>query len=241
MNFSPIWVNWIMESVTTVTYTLLINGSPSQSFKPEKGLRQGDPLSPYLFLFCASVLSIELMKAERNKEIKGVKLGRQGQTFTHLLFADDSLLFFQKDKYIVPNIQKIVSWNCNLSGQCINLSKSDLFCSPNMAEVEKVALVQSLQINLVQQPSKYLGMKFKLRRNRVADFQVLINSKPNSRVGKLGYSHKQEELPSSLLSFKTCLCTPSVVLKCPKQLPTKWTVLLDSGGVMNLGQGNCTC
>ena len=175
MNFSPIWVNWIMESVTTVTYTLLINGSPSQSFKPEKGLRQGDPLSPYLFLFCASVLSIELMKAERNKEIKGVKLGRQGQTFTHLLFADDSLLFFQKDKYIVPNIQKIVSWNCNLSGQCINLSKSDLFCSPNMAEVEKVALVQSLQINLVQQPSKYLGMKFKLRRNRVADFQVLLD------------------------------------------------------------------
>ena len=106
MNFSPIWVNWIMESVTTVTYTLLINGSPSQSFKPEKGLRQGDPLSPYLFLFCASVLSIELMKAERNKEIEGVKLGRQGQTFMHLLFADDSLLFFQKDKYIVPTFRK---------------------------------------------------------------------------------------------------------------------------------------
>ena len=106
MNFSPIWVNWIMESVTTVTYTLLINGSPSQSFKPEKGLRQGDPLSPYLFLFCANVLSIELMKAERNKEIKGVKLGRQGQTFMHLLFADDSLLFFQKDKYIVPTFRK---------------------------------------------------------------------------------------------------------------------------------------
>lgn len=115
------------------------------------------------------------MQAERNKEIKGVKLGRQGQTFTHLLFADDSLLFFQKDKYIVPNIQKIVSWYCNLSGQCINLSKSDLFCSPNMAEVEKVALAQSLQINLVQQPSKYLGMKFKLRGNRVADFQVLLD------------------------------------------------------------------
>ena len=75
MNFNDRWVNWIMVCVTSVRYTLLINGNISQSFTPRKGLRQGDPLSPYLFLFCANILSLALMKVENQQRIKGVKIG----------------------------------------------------------------------------------------------------------------------------------------------------------------------
>ena len=89
MNFSPNWVNWITECVSTVQYTLLVNGSITQSFKPNKGFRQGDPLSPHLFLMHANILSLALLKAEYNKEIKGFKLGRNGISFTHLLIVDD--------------------------------------------------------------------------------------------------------------------------------------------------------
>lgn len=69
MTFSPKWVGWILECVTTVHYTILINGGITHTFKPNKGLGQGDPLSPYLFLMCANILSLSLMNAENDKEI----------------------------------------------------------------------------------------------------------------------------------------------------------------------------
>lgn len=81
MKFSSKWVNWIMECVTIINYTLLINGSTSKSFIPSRGLRQGDSLSPYLSLMCAKIMSLSLLKAESLKEIKGLQLGRNVCSF----------------------------------------------------------------------------------------------------------------------------------------------------------------
>ena len=74
MGFGSKWINWIKECVT-VSYSVLINGSPSESFHPSRGLRQGDPLSFYLFLLCANVLSCALLKKENNKHLIGIKIG----------------------------------------------------------------------------------------------------------------------------------------------------------------------
>lgn len=126
-----------MECVTSVHYALLINGNLSHSFYPKKGHRQGDPLSPYLFLMCANILSLALLKAENQKRIKGVQLGRIGISFTHLFFVEDSLLFFKNDNQSLTNIQDILTWYCSLLGQSISLTKSDLYCSPNMTDEDK--------------------------------------------------------------------------------------------------------
>lgn len=82
-----------MKCVTSVSYSVLINGSAYWHIQPTKGIRQGDSLSPYLFLLCAKVLSQMIANAERLKKIKRIKISRYSPTITHHLFADDSLFF----------------------------------------------------------------------------------------------------------------------------------------------------
>ena len=93
LGFHEKWVALIMECVTSVSYSILVNGDPKGYVKPNRGLRQGDPLSPYLFLICAEGLSALLRKAEREKVIQGISISRGGPRVFYLFFVDDSLIF----------------------------------------------------------------------------------------------------------------------------------------------------
>ena len=70
--FEAVWINWVMECVTTVSYSYLINGAPYGSVSPKRGLRQGDPLSPFLFILCTEVLISHIQQAELSKSITGI-------------------------------------------------------------------------------------------------------------------------------------------------------------------------
>ena len=111
----------------------------------------------------ANILSLALLKAEHNHDIMGVKLGRNELSFTHLIFADDSLLYFKNDAKSLATLRTTLEWYCTFLGQKINLDKSDLFCSPNMSREDQECLASLLQVNLVVNPSKYLGVNFKLK------------------------------------------------------------------------------
>ncbi|XP_019096517.1 PREDICTED: uncharacterized protein LOC104768075 [Camelina sativa] len=98
MGFAESWVSWIMFCVTSVEYRVRINGQPNGLIVPQRGLRQGDPLSPYLFILCTEVLIANIRKAEREKLITGIKVANKCPPITHLLFADDSLFFCKVDR-----------------------------------------------------------------------------------------------------------------------------------------------
>ncbi|XP_075675168.1 uncharacterized protein LOC142644435 [Castanea sativa] len=131
LGFDDTWIRLAMETVCTASYSILINGEPRGLVKPTCGIKQGDPLSPYLFLLCAEGLSAMLRKAEANRSIKGVVSCQHGVTISHLLFADDSLLFCQATVQECQVLLNILSQYESASGQAINRQKTSLFFDRN--------------------------------------------------------------------------------------------------------------
>ena len=97
-NFHNIWIKWIMECITSVSYSLLINNELTGFIKPSRGIRQGDPLSPYIFIMCMELLANNLIResSEKNSGL-GVKLYPKADCIPGLLFADDCLIFGKAD------------------------------------------------------------------------------------------------------------------------------------------------
>ncbi len=109
LGFNIRWVALLMKCVTTVTYSTLVNGEPSGYIQPKRGLRQGDPLSPYLFLICAKGLSALLRKAERDSLICGVAISRGGPRVFHLFFSNDSIIFCRATAADCVTLQNILN------------------------------------------------------------------------------------------------------------------------------------
>jgi hypothetical protein len=93
MGFNEKWISLIMMYVRSVRYSILVNGSPQGLIIPSRGIRQRDPISPYLFLLCAEALSSMLHKAYRDGVLTRVPTSKNGPKLSHLFIANDSLLF----------------------------------------------------------------------------------------------------------------------------------------------------
>lgn len=185
--FDTKWIEWIMTCVRKTTFSVNINGSPKGFIQLERGIRQGDPLSPYLFILCAEVLSHMMRRAETQGNIIGIKISNASPSVTHLLFADDSLFFCQANMKAAKVIQNVLlQYEC-ASGQKVNTNKSALTFGKRVPNTTKTQIRRQLQIFNDGGCGKYLGMPEQFGRKKVELFQYIVEK---VRERTKGWSNK---------------------------------------------------
>ena len=166
MDFCGTWITWIMECISTASFSFNINGEPTGYVIPSRGIRQGDPLSPYLFLLVSQGFSHLLGQAQRNKRLTGMRISRSGPSITHLFFADGSLIFCKADKRQAEEVRRILKIYEHGSGQMINMDKSSVSFSKNVEQAKQGEICSRLgKINVVKQ-AKYLGLPMVITKSK---------------------------------------------------------------------------
>jgi hypothetical protein len=127
LDFAKSWINLIMACVPLVNYSIIINGNELGKIFPSRGIRQGDPISPYLFIICAKAFSSLLQHAKGKGAISGVPTSKKGPKISHLFFAGDSLIFCKANQVEWRRILRILEVSERGSGQKINLHKTAVF------------------------------------------------------------------------------------------------------------------
>lgn len=173
MGFLGKWVALIMKCISTVSYAVNINGRRGNIFQPTRELREGDPLSLFLFLICSEGLSSLMRLAMRDSLLKGAKASRRGPEISHLLFADDCILFSEATNRGVLILKEIMKEYERCSGQCVNFNKSTIFYSLNTIEGKKEKISTLLGVRSSTNLEKYLGLPNVVGRRKEESFQNL--------------------------------------------------------------------
>lgn len=156
MEFPQNWIQWIEQCITTMSYAILINGEPMTFFKPIANLRQGDPLSPYLFLLCIEMLFRKLACMQRLGELRGIKLNRKDLELMHLILADNALFFLKLDVDNVSAMRRTLENSCTISGELINYGKSFVMFSSNTPVRLKRFMRKSIGMGAKEKMGKYV-------------------------------------------------------------------------------------
>ena len=159
-----------MSCVTSTRILILFNGGNLDPFIPTRGLRQGDLISPYLFILCMEFLGHLIKLKCVVGDWKPLKASHGNIGITHLFFADDLILFAKIEENTCEVISEVLNRFCKESDQKVSLEKSRIYFSPNVQEGVKEEICSNLGIQATTNISKYLGFPIKHKgaaRNRV--------------------------------------------------------------------------
>ncbi|KAF7815190.1 uncharacterized protein G2W53_029159 [Senna tora] len=196
--------NWIQ-----LIYNLLINGNLTVDFQPSCGIRQGDPISSHLYILCANVLSCLNKKEVEAKLWRGIKIGGGTVEISHLMYADDTMLFFEVNDHNVQSIQRVLDKYAVLAGQRMNSSKSFLVFSPNTPHRLKRSVAETFGVIFFGCTGKCLGTwidHHKNKRDILEDVVDKIQSKlqdnlPTNKTLRKHHIQLMKVVPSAFLRW----------------------------------------
>jgi ribonuclease HI len=199
--FDQNWVTWILNLTSSAFFSLLINGVPSKPFSPSRGIRQGDPLSPFLFIIMAEGLSRSIHAALENNLLTGLPLHDISPPISHSQFVDDTLLMGSPTVREANSLQAILQTFSDASGLDCNKDKSQIFFFNTPPQVQR-HISDILGFNRSSLPSKYLGIPLIDNALRNSSWEHLLSSF-SKRLSS--WTFRALNLPSRLILLKAIL------------------------------------
>jgi hypothetical protein len=240
MGFPVLWRKWIKECIGTASASVLVNGSPTAEFPLQRGLRQGDPLSPFLFLLAAEGFNVLMKSLSDNMLFHGYKVGYVDPTIvSHLQFADDTLIIAEKTWANVRAMRAVLKLFEAISGLKVNFSKSQLVgVNVPASWLSEAASVLSCRLGCL--PFVYLGLPIGGDPRRLSFWELLIN-RIQSRLS--GWKSKHLSFGGRLILLKSVLSSLPVYalsfFKAPSGIVSSIESILNCffwGGVMTTGK-----
>jgi hypothetical protein len=151
------FINLIHACISSPTFSVIINGQPYASFKSTRGIRQGCPLSPYLFVLAVNELALALQEELQANRLSGISLGPNCPPIHSLMFADDLLVCGKANMQEAATISQVLNQFCNASGQVPNWNKSAILFSKNVNMQVKKDITQIFQVAEMNENTIHLG------------------------------------------------------------------------------------
>jgi mannosylglycoprotein endo-beta-mannosidase len=174
MGFPPKWIEWVQMVFSTASSAVLLNGVPGNSFKCRRGVRQGDPLSPLLFVLGAELLQRIINKAFHQGLLSKPIDESSGDGFPIIQYADDTLILLKASQKEVFYFKAILNMFAQSTGLKVNYNKSNLY-PLNMSQDKADLLASILGCKIGSLPFTYLGLPLGTTRPRVVDFAPLVD------------------------------------------------------------------
>lgn len=181
LGFNEIVVNLFVQCVTSTRYRITHSGRKFENIVPGRGLRQGDPLSSYLFLIYSDGFTTIMKHYEDRELLKGIHVARGAPSASHMLFTDDSYIFCKVSCDEASCIVNLLDMFEKVSGQKINMEKSSVFFSWNVEVNSKQEICELLHFAEADENSHYLGLSNFIGRKKSAKLRY-IKEKVQSRM-----------------------------------------------------------
>jgi len=217
MNFPTIWRKWIYECVGTAKASVLVNGCPTAEFPLERGLRQGDPLSPFLFLLAAEGFNVLMNAVVGAHLFTGYGVGNGDEVrLTHLQFTDDTLIIGEKSWLNVRTMRSVLLLFEELSGLKVNFNKSMLTgVNISASWLSAAAVLMNCRRGII--PFVYLGLPIGGDSRKISFWKPVID-RIISRLSS--WNHKFLSFGGRLVLLKSVLSSLPVYFLSFFKTPT---------------------